>query len=273
MAAGLIAPVLPRMSQIFRDQPHHELLISLISTFPALFVALLAWPSGVLGDHLGHKRLLMWAAGLYAVFGTAPLWLSSLPQILASRALVGVAEAAVMTCSITLIGALFDGVPQQRYLALQAGTAPLAALVLFAVGGSLGELDWRYPFAAYAFGLVLFLLVSLFIREPMPASRSDNLDSAIKPVVSVDWPPLLAVLRTVRIRHVSVHDHCHSTGVFTRATRNYVVRPDRFVAQYYVARQSVRRFNLRLLSADAHHQTCHGFHSDGQRFFCHSVPC
>jgi MFS family permease len=193
MAAGLIAPVLPRMSEVFRDQPHHQLLISLISTFPALFVAILAWPSGALGDRIGHKRLLMWATGFYAIFGMAPLFLSSLPQILFSRALVGVAESAVMTCSITLIGACFDRARRQKYLALQSGTAPVAALVFFAIGGSLGELNWRYPFSAYGFGLVLFLVIGLWVREPLGAVRASGFSPEANTTVPFKWTPLVAV--------------------------------------------------------------------------------
>ena len=39
----------------------------------ALFVALLAWPFGILGDRVGHKRVLFWATVVYGVFGTAPV--------------------------------------------------------------------------------------------------------------------------------------------------------------------------------------------------------
>jgi MFS family permease len=76
-----------------------------------------------------------------------------------------------MTCSVTLIGNYFDGVRRERYLALQTGTAPIAALVFFALGGSLGELNWRYPFVVYAFGLALCPAVGIFLREP---NRSDG---------------------------------------------------------------------------------------------------
>ena len=60
-------------------------------------------------DRLGRKRLLIVATVLYAVFGTAPLWLDSLGAIMASRALVGITEAAIMTCCTTLIGDYYTG--------------------------------------------------------------------------------------------------------------------------------------------------------------------
>lgn len=60
---------------------------------PALSLALLAPFASVIVARLGRKRLLMVATVLYAVFSTTPL-----PGIIAGRALVGVTEAAILTC-------------------------------------------------------------------------------------------------------------------------------------------------------------------------------
>jgi MFS family permease len=64
--------------------------------------------------------VLFWATVVYGAFGTAPVWLNTLPQIVVSRGLVGVAEAAIMTCSTTLIGDYFTAERRGRYLALPA---------------------------------------------------------------------------------------------------------------------------------------------------------
>jgi MFS family permease len=118
---------------------------------------------------MGHKRLLCIAAAFYGLVGTAPLWLPNLPSIVISRGLVGVAEAAIMSCSTTLIGAYFDGQRRGRYLALQTGTAPLMAITVIAIGGALGEVSWRAPFAAYGFGFLLLPLSALLLWEPAAA--------------------------------------------------------------------------------------------------------
>jgi MFS family permease len=55
----------------------------------------------------------------YSVFGTAPLYLNSLGAIIGSRVLVGVCEAAIMTCCTTLIGDYWSGARRARYLGLQ----------------------------------------------------------------------------------------------------------------------------------------------------------
>jgi MFS family permease len=171
IASATLSPVLPRMTVAFQGQPHVNLLISLTATLPALFVALLAWPMGMLGDRIGHKRVLFWSTVVYGLFGTAPAWLSTLPQIVGSRALVGISEAAVMTCSAALVGAMFGVDKRPRYFALQTGTAPLVSLTVIALGGVLGEASWRYPFLVYGFGFVLIPLTGLLLWDPPQVGR------------------------------------------------------------------------------------------------------
>jgi MFS family permease len=165
MASAMLSPVLPSMTAYFRSVPSVDLQVSLVAGLPALSVALLAWPFGALGDRMGHKRVLCWAVAFYGFVGTAPTWLPALSEIVVSRALVGVAEAAIMTCSTALIGAYFDGARRGRYLALQTGTAPIAAVTVIAIGGALGATGWRAPFLAYGFGFVLTPLTALLLRE------------------------------------------------------------------------------------------------------------
>lgn len=181
MASAMLSPVLPRMTAYFQHQSSVDLLISLVAGLPALFVALLAWPFGMLGDRIGHKRVLFWATVVYGVFGTAPVWLKTLPQIVISRGLVGVAEAAIMTCSTTLIGAYFSDGRRARYLALQTGTAPLMAMTVIALGGALGDANWRNPFLAYGFAFALVPMTALLLWEPVRTSAPSlprALDSA-----------------------------------------------------------------------------------------------
>ncbi len=157
------------MAAVFKNTPGADLKLSLVATLPALFVALLAGPFGALGDRLGHRRLLLWTVVLYGFVGVAPLWLPSLDAIVASRVLVGVAEAAIMTCSTALIGDYFQGKPRERWLAMQTGTAPIVSTAMIALGGLLGEQSWRTPFAAYGFGFVLIPLVAFLVWEPKRA--------------------------------------------------------------------------------------------------------
>ncbi|MFG3201339.1 MFS transporter [Streptomyces sp. NPDC048192] len=169
LGAVLIAPVLPRMQDHFRHVPGSTALVPLVLTVPALSLAILAPFAGVLVDRLGRKRLLVAATALYALCGTAPLWLPSLYGILLSRVLVGVAEAAVMTCCTTLIGDYYDGRVRDRYLALQTMCASASATVFLALGGVLGSAGWRAPFWLYAVGLPLAPVMARVLPAPGPS--------------------------------------------------------------------------------------------------------
>ncbi|WUN35970.1 MFS transporter [Kitasatospora sp. NBC_00315] len=166
LGAVLIAPVLPRMQDHFAATPGASTLVPVALTIPALSLALLAPFAGLLADRLGRRRLLVGAAVAYAFVGTAPLWLDSLGAIIASRALVGVAEAVIMTCCTALIGDYWSGRTRERYLALQTMCSALSATAFFVLGGAMGSAGWRTPFWAYAVSLLLAPVMAAVLRTP-----------------------------------------------------------------------------------------------------------
>lgn len=160
----LIAPVLPLIQAHFSGVAQIEILAPLALTIPALFIGLLAPIAGVIADAFGRKRLLVLAMILYGFLGTAPIWLDSLTAIIVSRAGVGLAEAAIMTCCTTLLADYFDGVKREQYLALQTVWTTTASMIFIFVGGFLGEFGWKTPFWLYfaSFGVALLMYLVLF---------------------------------------------------------------------------------------------------------------
>src|SRR3954454_20520160 len=150
LGAVLLAPVLPRIEEAFADTAGVKALTPIVLTAPALVIGLTATFAGRIVDRLGRKRLLVSALVLYAVVGTAPVWLPSLQLIVVSRVLVGLTEAAIMTCCTTLLADYFHGSKRVRYFGLQAVFTTIAATVFFAVGGVVGSHNWRAPFWLYA---------------------------------------------------------------------------------------------------------------------------
>lgn len=165
LGAVLLAPVLPRMQAHFADAPAAQLLVPISLTIPALMIALLAPFAGVIADRVGRKPLLLGCMLLYSVFGLMPLWLESLPAIVASRAGLGLAEAGIMTCCTTLIGDYYQGARRERLFALQMVCTSLSAALFIAVGGALGQDDWRTPYVLYGIGLLLLPLMAGLLWE------------------------------------------------------------------------------------------------------------
>ncbi|MBZ9646850.1 MFS transporter [Sphingobium sp. 3R8] len=166
MAIVLLAPILPQLLADFSTVPAHEYWVPMILTIPALCVAFFSPLAGMLGDRFGRRRLLLLAFLLYALVGIAPIFLHSLPAILLSRVGVGLAEAAIMVLSTTMIGDYYKGAARDKWLAAQTAFASLSALLFFNLGGQLGAFGWRTPFWAYASALVMFALVLRFTWEP-----------------------------------------------------------------------------------------------------------
>ncbi len=172
LGAVLLAPVLPRIQDAFVGTPGVETLTPVVLTAPALVIGLTAMIAGRIVDRVGRKRLLVGALVVYAFVGTAPLWLPSLQLILVSRVLVGLTEAAIMTCCTTLLADYFHGHQRERYFGLQVVYTTIAATIFFAVGGALGESNWRAPFWLYAVSLPLAALAAKFIWQPAPQAQA-----------------------------------------------------------------------------------------------------
>lgn len=174
MAIVLLAPVLPKLMAEYADVRGHEYLVPMVLTLPALCVAVLCPFAGMLGDYFGRRRLLLASFVLYAVVGVAPLFLTDLVHILISRLGVGIAEAMIYVLSTTMIGDYYEGEKRDRWLAGQTAFASVSALLFFNVGGVLGEIGWRAPFAVYASALVMFALVLKYTWEPTGDAAADG---------------------------------------------------------------------------------------------------
>jgi MFS family permease len=174
--AVLIAPVLPFMQQAFANQPNANVLTLIVLVIPGLMIALFGPLMGALVDVVGRKRLYLISIAIYTVAGTLPFWLHSLYAILATRVVVGIAEAAITTISTALTADYFKGKAREKWLTIQLGSASIVAVVMFALGGILGGFatGWRTPFLVYA-GAVLFLpLIALFLWEPEETRETRN---------------------------------------------------------------------------------------------------
>jgi MFS family permease len=172
LGAVLLAPVLPRIQDAFADTPGVEALTPIVLTAPALVIGLTAMVAGRIVDRVGRKRLLVGALVVYAVVGTAPVWLPSLQLIVASRVLLGLTEAAIMTCCTTLLADYFHGSQREKYFGLQVVFTTVAATIFFGVGGALGAANWRIPFWLYAVSLPLAVAAAKLVWQPAPRAQA-----------------------------------------------------------------------------------------------------
>lgn len=202
MATSLIAPVLPLMARHFAGAPNAKELVQLTVALPALMVALFAVPIGLLIDRLDRIRVLIGGLLLYAAAGLAPTLLDTLPAILVSRCIVGLAEAVVMTAGTALLADLFDGANRERWFALQTGSATLVSVVVLALGGALGEVSWRTPFFVYALPSILAVLVWRLVSRPVHVASAS---ASQHPAIDGGWGALAAPALTTLLASVAFY--------------------------------------------------------------------
>ncbi len=197
MAGAAVAPALPTIAAAFSDVPNSEFLVKLILTLPALFIALCSPLMGVVCDVWGRRPVLMLGIVGYALAGCSALFLSDLYAILAGRAALGIAVAAVLTSCSTLIGDYYVGHERDRFMGLQAAFMSFSGVLFPLASGALVILGWREPFLVYLASLLVLPGVVLFLVEsPRHAHHtSEPEDSAPFPWGLVLLVNALAILQ------------------------------------------------------------------------------
>ncbi|WP_306225621.1 MFS transporter [Bosea beijingensis] len=194
MANATISPALPGIERLFADDPNAAMLTRLLVPAPSLSVALFAPLAGLAADRLGRRAMLLAGVVLFVIAGCAGLALPDLPSIFASRLVLGVAVALIMTAQTALIGDYFSGDDRNALTGLQISARNFGGLVFISLAGWAATLSPRLPFAIYGLAAMFLPLMWLAIIEPprlaaapgaLPASGDDGHPS---------WRSLLAAL-------------------------------------------------------------------------------
>ncbi|AZO77936.1 MULTISPECIES: MFS transporter [unclassified Bosea (in: a-proteobacteria)] len=174
MANATIAPALPGLERLFADDPNAALLTRLLVPAPSLSVALCAPLAGIAADRIGRRKLLLFGVVLFVISGCAGLVLPDLSTIFASRLVLGIAVALIMTAQTALIGDYFTGDNRNALTGLQISARNLGGLVFILTAGWVATISPRLPFAIYGLAAAFLPLMWLVIVDPprlSPATR------------------------------------------------------------------------------------------------------
>lgn len=180
MSVITISPALPQMALAFADVENAELLVKLVLTIPALFIAIFSPITGRLIDKHGRLRILWFSLVLYAISGTGGFFLDNIYLILLTRITLGIAVGMSMTIVITLIADYFEGPERQKFVGLQVAFMSLGGILFIGLGGILADVGWRFPFLIYLFSLIVLPLGILFLKEPPLIKKDETVSSNIK---------------------------------------------------------------------------------------------
>jgi predicted MFS family arabinose efflux permease len=170
MTGGVVSPVLPEMVHDLNLDPRWAGM--LVSTH-ALTSALATPLMGILADRIGKLRVMIPCLLLYACFGVATAFLSSLPLLLATRGLLGAASGGVAAATIGLLGSLYEGEARSRILGYATSAMTTAAILFPLLGGWVGGTHWQFAFYLYGLGIPLAAIVVSSFTPHKTASTSE----------------------------------------------------------------------------------------------------
>ena len=178
MANATISPALPGLERLFAADPHAAMLTRLLVPAPSLSVALCAPLAGVVADRLGRRAMLLAGVVLFVVSGCAGLVLPDLPTIFASRLVLGIAVALIMTAQTALVGDYFTGDDRNALTGLQISARNFGGLVFISLAGWAATSSPRMPFAIYGLAAVFLPLMWLAIVEPSSGWKKGSTEAA-----------------------------------------------------------------------------------------------
>src|SRR5579883_1054601 len=109
LSSMTLSPTLPGIRAHFHTAPNASILVPLVLTLHAFFIVIGSPLAGYLLDRIGRKPLLIGAALLYGLAGSAGFLINDLWLLLLSRALLGLATAGTFTSASTLIADYYTG--------------------------------------------------------------------------------------------------------------------------------------------------------------------
>src|SRR6202012_1597424 len=113
---------------------------------------------GLVAERVGYMRVLPAALIIYAIAGSAGLYLDDPKGLLLSRLVIGLAAASVSICCYSLIGLRFQGTQRSKMLGYQSALVMICGLLGLEGGGWIADFGWRVPFAIYLLGVPMALL-------------------------------------------------------------------------------------------------------------------
>ena len=158
-------------------------------TAPGLAISIIALFAGVLVDKYGRRQLLLVSTFFYGLVGAIPFFLENLDQIYATRLLLGVCEAAILTTVNTLIADYWDGKARHNWLTLQGMVGPFLSSIMIFFAGSLAAWKWNGIFLIYLIALPIFFAMLKYMYEPeSDATVRRNLGMDEDGVATADFP-------------------------------------------------------------------------------------
>jgi MFS family permease len=138
----------------------------------SLVLAAALLPAGLLGDRLGRKRMLLGALVLFGVASLGCAYSNSAGELIAARAVLGVAAAVILPLSLAVLPVMFTPEERPRAIAAVGGATFLGYPIGPILGGWL--LDHYWWGSVFLINIPVVLIAIITVATLMPESRGER---------------------------------------------------------------------------------------------------
>jgi MFS transporter, ACDE family, multidrug resistance protein len=194
--------ILPALPVIQADLGLSEAQISLVSSVYLLPGVLLAIPAGLLGDRIGRRLLFGWSLILFGAAGLF-LWVrNDFSSLLGGRFLQGLAFAAILPLTITMIGELWRSQGQLRNQGMRVVGMNVANVVWPLIGGVVAVTIWQFAFLFQSLALPLGVAALMVLPDDSRSLSSTHGRVRVKLIKMMRTRRAVAVEYTAFLRFV-----------------------------------------------------------------------
>lgn len=181
LAGTAVTAALPLMEAHFSETESAAMLVRMVLTISSLTIAICSPLAGAIVDRFGRRGPLAVGLALFGVAGMSGYFLDSLAALLASRVVLGIGSALVMTATTALIADYYQGEARSRFIGLQAALMGFGGVLFLAGGGALAEFGWRPPFLLHGIGLLVIPAIFIVLWKSPRTSEPGISDDADMP--------------------------------------------------------------------------------------------
>ena len=138
----------------------------------SLVLAAALLPAGLLGDRIGRRRILLIALVLFGLASLACAYSTSAGELIAARALLGLAAAVILPMSLAVLPVLFTAQERPRAIAAVGGATFLGYPVGPILGGWL--LDHFWWGSVFLINVPVVVIAIVAVSTLMPESRGEG---------------------------------------------------------------------------------------------------
>jgi EmrB/QacA subfamily drug resistance transporter len=138
----------------------------------SLVLAAALLPAGLLGDRIGRKRLLVGALVLFGVASLACAYSTSAGELIAARAVLGLAAAVILPLALAVLPVLFTAAERPRAIAAVGGATFLGYPIGPILGGWL--LDHFWWGSVFLINIPVVVIAVVAVTLLMPESQGER---------------------------------------------------------------------------------------------------